>query len=238
MKKKILVLTFMFICSLLFVDNVKAEVLVCKYCNNNNCYYVAHNTEAPKITDENVEFAVNEDEERQRIFNSIGKEIELKWSEGWLETDSQWTLPYIEDPTKCSKYLYYVQYKQTYGLNLYSSAEKTTDGFIETDKTVTKENSMDYIKDFLVFQFGTHDGHVNKFVVNELVYQESLPDVYIKYKTLKNNILEIMENTKDKNAKILTLNSMQSITANEVDGGDTYLKICEDNLEVLKEALK
>ena len=48
----------------------------------------------------------------------------------------------------------------------------------------------------------------------------------------------IKENTKDKNAEILTLNSMQSITANEVDGGDTYLKICEDNLEVLKEALK
>ncbi|MBO7519745.1 MAG: zinc ABC transporter substrate-binding protein [Clostridia bacterium] len=48
----------------------------------------------------------------------------------------------------------------------------------------------------------------------------------------------IKQNTKDKNAKILTLNSMQSITANEVNEGTTYLKIFEDNLEVLKEAIK
>ena len=48
----------------------------------------------------------------------------------------------------------------------------------------------------------------------------------------------IKQNTKDKNAKILTLNSMQSITANEVNEGTTYLGIFGSNLEVLKEAIK
>ena len=48
----------------------------------------------------------------------------------------------------------------------------------------------------------------------------------------------IKENTKSKSAQILTLNSMQSVTAKQVDNGATYLKICEDNLEVLKAALK
>ena len=48
----------------------------------------------------------------------------------------------------------------------------------------------------------------------------------------------IKENTKSKSAKILTLNSMQSVTQKQLDDGVTYIEICEKNLEVLKEALK
>ena len=47
----------------------------------------------------------------------------------------------------------------------------------------------------------------------------------------------ILDNTKDKSAKILTLNSMQSVTSENVSEGETYLKIMSDNLAVLKEAL-
>lgn len=48
----------------------------------------------------------------------------------------------------------------------------------------------------------------------------------------------IVENTKDKNQKILTLDSMQSATLDDVKAGTTYLSVMEDNLEVLKEALQ
>ena len=48
----------------------------------------------------------------------------------------------------------------------------------------------------------------------------------------------IIENTKDKNQKILTLDSMQSATSDDVKAGTTYLSVMEDNLEVLKEALQ
>ena len=48
----------------------------------------------------------------------------------------------------------------------------------------------------------------------------------------------IIENTKDKNQKILTLDSMQSATSDDVKAGTTYLSVMEDNLEVLKEALR
>lgn len=48
----------------------------------------------------------------------------------------------------------------------------------------------------------------------------------------------IKDNTKDKGQKILTLNSMQSVTAKDVEEGTTYLSVMEDNLKVLKEALK
>ena len=47
----------------------------------------------------------------------------------------------------------------------------------------------------------------------------------------------VIENTKDKNQKILILNSMQSITEKNINDGETYLSIMESNLTVLKEAL-
>lgn len=48
----------------------------------------------------------------------------------------------------------------------------------------------------------------------------------------------IIKNTKEKNQKILTMDSMQSTTSENVSGGATYLSIMENNLEILKEALK
>ena len=47
----------------------------------------------------------------------------------------------------------------------------------------------------------------------------------------------IKENTKTKDQEILTLDSMQSVTADRVAQGETYLSIMESNLEVLKKAL-
>ena len=47
-----------------------------------------------------------------------------------------------------------------------------------------------------------------------------------------------MRNTKKKNQKILTLNSMQSTTSEDVANGVTYYSVMKDNLKVLTEALK
>ena len=48
----------------------------------------------------------------------------------------------------------------------------------------------------------------------------------------------IVGNTKTKDQKVLTLNSMQGVTAQDVADGAKYLKIMEDNLSVLSEGLK
>ena len=47
----------------------------------------------------------------------------------------------------------------------------------------------------------------------------------------------IVENTAEKNQKILTMDSMQSTTSKDVANGATYLSVMENNLSVLKEAL-
>lgn len=48
----------------------------------------------------------------------------------------------------------------------------------------------------------------------------------------------IIQSTNDKDQQVLVLDSMQSTTSEDVAAGATYLSIMENNLEVLKEALK
>ena len=48
----------------------------------------------------------------------------------------------------------------------------------------------------------------------------------------------IRDNTKDKNQEILSLDSMQSTTSEDVKNGTTYLSVMESNLDVLKKAMK
>ncbi len=47
----------------------------------------------------------------------------------------------------------------------------------------------------------------------------------------------IISNTKSKDQKVLTLDSMQATTSKDVKNGTTYFKVMEDNLKVLEEAL-
>ena len=48
----------------------------------------------------------------------------------------------------------------------------------------------------------------------------------------------VVENTKDKNQPILTMDSMQSATLADAENGKTYLSVMQKNLEVLKTALR
>ena len=48
----------------------------------------------------------------------------------------------------------------------------------------------------------------------------------------------VISNTTKKNARILSMNSMQSVTSEDVKNGTSYLSLMEENLNVLKEALK
>ncbi|ADL02787.1 metal ABC transporter substrate-binding protein [Lacrimispora saccharolytica] len=55
----------------------------------------------------------------------------------------------------------------------------------------------------------------------------------------KHKIAEtIIQNTKDKNQTVRSMDSMQSTTSKDMEHGATYLSIMQTNLDVLKEALK
>ncbi len=48
----------------------------------------------------------------------------------------------------------------------------------------------------------------------------------------------IVQNTQTKDQRILTMDSMQSVTAKDAENGTTYLSVMEQNLSVLKDALR
>ena len=48
----------------------------------------------------------------------------------------------------------------------------------------------------------------------------------------------IIANTKAKDQKILSMNSLQSVTKDDLSSGVTYLSVMEENLKILQEALK
>ena len=65
-----------------------------------------------------------------------------------------------------------------------------------------------------------------------------LPAVLIIEKSDKKIAKTIVENTKSKSAKILEMDSLQSITQAELKAGKSYLSAMNKNLETLKQALK
>lgn len=61
----------------------------------------------------------------------------------------------------------------------------------------------------------------------------------MKIESKDNKIAQsVKDNTAKKNQQILTMNSMQSITAKDVKDGTTYMSIMQDNLKTFTEALK
>jgi zinc transport system substrate-binding protein len=47
----------------------------------------------------------------------------------------------------------------------------------------------------------------------------------------------VISSTKSKNQKIVTLNSMQSVTRTQINNGATYLSIMEENINTVRTAL-
>ena len=72
----------------------------------------------------------------------------------------------------------------------------------------------------------------------EKVDENSLKSVLTIEGTDQSIAETIIQNTDSKDQKILTMNSMQSVTSDDIKNGAAYLSIMESNLEVLKEALQ
>ena len=71
-------------------------------------------------------------------------------------------------------------------------------------------------------------GKVNDLGLHTVMVTESAD------KSIANTVIR---STKEKNQQILELNSMQSVTAGDMQNGVTYLSVMESNLNVLREAL-
>lgn len=70
------------------------------------------------------------------------------------------------------------------------------------------------------------------------VDEEGLPCVLTIEGTQHKIAETVVQNTAEKNQRVLTMDSMQSTTSKDAENGVTYLSIMEKNLAVLKEALE
>ena len=72
----------------------------------------------------------------------------------------------------------------------------------------------------------------------ERVDELNLKNVVVLENSATEVAQSVIDNTEQKNAGVVTMNSMQSVAAKDIDGGATYLKYMEENLESLVKALE
>ena len=103
---------------------------------------------------------------------------------------------------------------------------------------LTDDYGLDYYAAFVGCSAETEASFETITFLAGKVDELSLGSVMTIEKSDKKIAETIIQNTGSKDQNILTLDSMQSVTAEDVKNGTTYLSVMESNLEVLKEALK
>lgn len=73
--------------------------------------------------------------------------------------------------------------------------------------------------------------------LSEKIKEHKLSSVLVLENSDKKVADAIIANTDTKDQKILVINSLQSVTKEEIDQGRTYISTMEENLEILKQAL-
>ena len=101
----------------------------------------------------------------------------------------------------------------------------------------TDEWGLDYYAAFSGCSAETEASFETIVFLAKKVDELGLP-VILKIENSSDSIARtVRDNTASKDQEILTLDSMQSVTAAEVEKGTTYLSIMRSNLEILKKAL-
>ena len=102
---------------------------------------------------------------------------------------------------------------------------------------LTDDYGLDYYAAFVGCSAETEASFKTVKFLAEKVDELDLPCV-MTIEGSDHNIAEtIIRNTADKDQKVLTMDSMQAVTASDLKDGKTYLSVMEKNLEALKEAL-
>jgi zinc transport system substrate-binding protein len=103
---------------------------------------------------------------------------------------------------------------------------------------LAEDYGLDYYAAFAGCSAETEASFETITFLSEKVDELSIPVVLIIESSDQKIAQTIIENTTSKDQKVLVLNSIQSVTAQDVEAGVTYMKLMQDNLLVLTEALK
>ena len=102
---------------------------------------------------------------------------------------------------------------------------------------LTDDYGLDYYAAFVGCSAETEASFETILFLAKKVDELRLPAI-MQIETSDGSIAKtIRDNTEEKNQEILTLNSLQNITAKDIEAGVNYLGVMTDNLDVLKKAL-
>ena len=123
--------------------------------------------------------------------------------------------------------------------NAVSAAERKTILFGDRFpfRYLTDDYGIEYYAAFAGCSAETEASFETIIFLAEKVNELDLHCVFIIENSDRKIAKTIVQNTKSRDQKILTLDSMQSVTSEQIDNGENYLSIMESNLKVLSEAL-
>lgn len=103
---------------------------------------------------------------------------------------------------------------------------------------LTDDYGLDYYAAFIGCSAETEASFETILFLANKVDELQLPAI-MQIETSDGSIAKtVKENTKTKDQKLLTLDSLQNTTAQDIAAGKTYLSVMESNLDVLKDALQ
>ncbi len=102
---------------------------------------------------------------------------------------------------------------------------------------MVEDYGLDYYAAFVGCSAETEASFETVIFLAEKIDELSLPTICTIEKSDKKIAETVKENTKTKDQEIITMDSLQSVTSEDVKSGETYLKRMTDNLEALKKAL-
>ena len=103
---------------------------------------------------------------------------------------------------------------------------------------LTEDYGLDYYAAFSGCSAETEASFETVTFLAQKAAELSLPAVLTIDGTDQRIAETIVRNTRDTAPRILTLDSMQSVSAKDIENGTTYLSVMEQDLEVLKQALQ
>ena len=103
---------------------------------------------------------------------------------------------------------------------------------------LTDDYGLNYYAAFVGCSAETEASFETVLFLAQKIDELSLPAVLTIDKSDQSIAKTIVDNTKNKDQQILTIDSMQSKTSEDVKNGDTYLSVMKSDLDVLKQALK
>ena len=123
--------------------------------------------------------------------------------------------------------------------NTVASAARTTLLFGDRFpfRYLVDDYGLDYYAAFVGCSAETEASFETIIFLAEKIDELKLPAVCVLESSNQEIAKTIISNTRSKDQKVLVLDSMQSVTAEDVGKGEKYLSIMDQNLEVLNEAL-